>query len=89
MTGKKQSIEQRAAQSARQTGAGNPLFGHFHSDKSKALGRRDKIVTGITTTYISIRKASCATHITRDTIKKYSNKPYRGYIVTVNAKEKF
>lgn len=83
MTGKKQSVEQRAAQSARQTGAGNPLWGRKHSAESKALMSlhahkvtykpnytvevKDNL-TGILTTYVSLRAAAIALCVSRSII---------------------
>lgn len=92
--GKKQSAEQRAAQSARLTGEGNPLWGRKHSAVSKALislhahktfnrpGYAVEVMdlcTGTRTPYISMNKAAIALNISRSTIKKYANgKPFRG-----------
>ena len=94
MTGKKQSAEQRAAQSKRQIGAGNPLWGRKHSAESKALMSLhahktynkpgytvevEDLFTGIQTPYISMNKAATALAVSRSTIKAYANsKPLFG-----------
>ena len=94
ITGKKQTAERRAAQSARLIGAGNPLWGRKHSEATKALmslhahktfnkpGYAIEVMdlhTGIQTPYISMRKAATALNISRDTIKNHVNgKPIRG-----------
>ena len=87
MTGKKQSAERRAAQSVRQTGAGNPLWGRKHSAESKALMSLhahktfdkpgyavevENLLTGIRTSYISMNDAARNLCVSRTTIKDYA-----------------
>ena len=102
ITGKKQSAEQRAALSARVTGTGNPLWGRKHSEASKELMRLhahktsfkpSKAVeikdtnTGITTSYISMRKAAKELQTSHSAIQKANGKLFRGrYHISVKVK---